>query len=1512
MAHPYDARGTNTGTLLRGVLVALVAALLLLLGAPTQEAEAQSTTPTVERVSPPEYDVSLSVGDTQKFTARATASDDDIDYWAFFVGGRALDGGVVEPTQLTEQSFPHTFSEAGVYSIRAFFLEVNREDDASIYWEVTVTNSAPTISAHAISTSPDGAFILQAGDTLSLSAVASDEDANITSASWFFDGEDTEKDDEFDNLDEAVSAFTHTYSEAGEHEISVKFSDSEMESVTHSWTIRVQEKVPVNNGPPSAASVSPTKHLSLDIGQSQTFTASATDPDNNISQVEWLIDGQVVEGTPLDLTGSTENSYPHEFSDSGYFRIEARFGDNGGLSATVLFEVSVGNWPVIDSLGCLPQSPSVGESIICQPVLSGGTPTGYVWGAAEGLESVASGSDPTFSVHFDTPGEKSIVFGVVTEIGSDDDGVTIFVTSRSVSPPIIDNLNCSPPDPGVDDMVTCTPGLSGGAVSTYEWSSPVGNPSSGSDTTFTTSWSSIGDKQVSLEACNDDGCDTSEQTITVLEAEVTSPITTTQPPGDTTGGPPTVTTTTTQPAGGTTGGTPTTTISVPPQVTALSLQTPAELRELEVGSTFGVTARATDANADIVSLRWYVSGEPSTYLNEVQFDPSSSVESTLAFRIHQADDYHIRVDFVDSESGIGTTEWSFTADDRAPKVDAITCRPYSPEVGDVVHCTPRLSGGTPVERFWLTFDPTQHSSSGEDFKVTWRTPGEKQVTLGVCNQSLHCHYYSEWIQVLPTTSPPQILSVGCDQEIVHVGENLHCSPQISGGPPVEYSWAAQYGFPSTGNGETFAPDWHTRGENTVTLKVCTSIGECDTRSQKITVGHPIPPPVIESLGCRPLTVDIDEEVECEARLAETGHEAFYDRSEDDVYYSWSLSSDNDATYEWENQDLSVRWHEGGSEKISLRVCNIEDECDNERQTITVETNRGSSLRINTLGCSTGTVNVNRDVTCNPDVSADRRVNYYWSTLTGSPSSARTRGLQTQWNSEGSRLITLKVCDGRDCVEAEHQVEVIEPVTVNRPPVATRISPGSPVTVIVGQNYTFVANATDPDGDLRSYGWQVSQRSTPATLPLNSGSSPTQTHNHVFDSPGHYLVSIAFYDSAGQSSRVVWEVTAVENPSIPLADLQGVNDSLLALQGIKRQWLACVGENPDNETLCLSELESISSARVVSADLASIFDRYEEYGFGEDFIRDVETILIVGGYAQGERRKAAILILQGALCGQACLELEVAGSESPWYLVGWLLAGFVPVVDIVTDGRDVIVSGVGCVAGLISLDGCDWVDLGVNGLGLATSFVPVGVAQVGNVPQAGLHIVKYASRVPRATAGILRACAKIPLLGKQVDKGVVWAVNRIFTENTANRTEFLGAFLGKKGSLYPWVRFDFHMGAKDHILNTHYPDGGDIEGKGLFDRSTSIDSLVSEANLVVPRFQDAAEQFPSQRLQWIVDAGEPIGKAKAGQGAGSHSTSVYTVITELDGTVVTAHPGIPKFPTKIGPKYDPTTPVPGNN
>ena len=100
---------------------------------------------------------------------------------------------------------------------------------------------------------------------------------------------------------------------------------------------------PPSNRAPSVSRVSPTSSsLTLTTGASRTFTASATDPDANITSYEWTVNGRGVgnSGTLTD-TGNVSQTFTHPFSSSGTYTVKATFTDDEGASGSVSWTVRV-------------------------------------------------------------------------------------------------------------------------------------------------------------------------------------------------------------------------------------------------------------------------------------------------------------------------------------------------------------------------------------------------------------------------------------------------------------------------------------------------------------------------------------------------------------------------------------------------------------------------------------------------------------------------------------------------------------------------------------------------------------------------------------------------------------------------------------------------------------------------------------------------------------------------------------------------------------------------------------------------------------------------------------------------------------------------------------------------------------------------------------------------------------------------------------------------------------------
>ena len=102
---------------------------------------------------------------------------------------------------------------------------------------------------------------------------------------------------------------------------------------------------PPANSPPSVMRVpaSPSS-LSLYTGNSQTFTARASDPDNDLKRYEWFVNDQSEDSGVWRIflpTGPVDKSFSHTFAAAGTYTVTATFTDDDASSASVSWTVQV-------------------------------------------------------------------------------------------------------------------------------------------------------------------------------------------------------------------------------------------------------------------------------------------------------------------------------------------------------------------------------------------------------------------------------------------------------------------------------------------------------------------------------------------------------------------------------------------------------------------------------------------------------------------------------------------------------------------------------------------------------------------------------------------------------------------------------------------------------------------------------------------------------------------------------------------------------------------------------------------------------------------------------------------------------------------------------------------------------------------------------------------------------------------------------------------------------------------
>jgi hypothetical protein len=185
----------------------------------------------------------------------------------------------------------------------------------------------------------------------------------------------------------------------------------------------------VANQPPTATIVSPAANVTVNPGQSVSFSGSGSDPDGSISAYAWTFPGgnpgSSAVATPGNVTFSTPGSYVASF----------RVTDNGGLTSPAATRtITVPDF----SLSATPSSQTVlpgGATSYTATVAAGAGFSGIVNFSASGLPSGATASFNPASVTASGSTTMSVSTSATTPPGS------YALTIRGASGPVVHTVN---------------------------------------------------------------------------------------------------------------------------------------------------------------------------------------------------------------------------------------------------------------------------------------------------------------------------------------------------------------------------------------------------------------------------------------------------------------------------------------------------------------------------------------------------------------------------------------------------------------------------------------------------------------------------------------------------------------------------------------------------------------------------------------------------------------------------------------------------------------------------------------------------------------------------------------------------------------------------------------------------------------------------------------------------------------------------------------------------------------
>ena len=202
------------------------------------------------------------------------------------------------------------------------------------------SNNAPSVSR----VSPSSPVSLYTGDRQTFQVSATDADSNMMKWKWevdkhfsLFHGHQ-EPEESFAATGSIAKSFSHTFPDDGTYTVTVTFTDTDGESGTAEWRVEVED--PPNRAP-SVSRVSPSAIDYLPTGD-VTFTASASDPDDNLKRYEWFVDGTSEDdGSWLILpTGTVTRSFNHALTTAGEYTVKVTFTDDEGLSTSVSWTIT--------------------------------------------------------------------------------------------------------------------------------------------------------------------------------------------------------------------------------------------------------------------------------------------------------------------------------------------------------------------------------------------------------------------------------------------------------------------------------------------------------------------------------------------------------------------------------------------------------------------------------------------------------------------------------------------------------------------------------------------------------------------------------------------------------------------------------------------------------------------------------------------------------------------------------------------------------------------------------------------------------------------------------------------------------------------------------------------------------------------------------------------------------------------------------------------------------------------
>ncbi len=393
----------------------------------------------------------MDVGQSKQFTATPNGGSGTYTGYQWYIGG------IGQPGQ-TAQTFNYTPTSPGSPVITATVTDTSGHTSPIQTISPLVTVN-PALIAPSATASPD---TVDQGQPSTLSIAGLSGGTTPYSYQWLWKSPGSS----YSAISGATSSTyvfsTSSFTATGNWSFMLQITDSASSPMTVNSSVTT---VTVNSAP--TVSLSPTSWV-MDVGQSKTFTATASGGSGSYSAYQWYVSG-------IGQKGATSSTFIYTPLSIGSFSITATVNDSLGVFSPMSSPASV---TVNSALSTPVVSPSswtmdVGQTKLFSVSASGGTGTlHYQWY----LDSGKVGSDSA-SYSYIASGTSHSIYCVVNDSANIPSQATSNTASVSANSALVAPVASASPgavDQGQSSSLTASAVTTGTSPYTYQWYSNFG------------------------------------------------------------------------------------------------------------------------------------------------------------------------------------------------------------------------------------------------------------------------------------------------------------------------------------------------------------------------------------------------------------------------------------------------------------------------------------------------------------------------------------------------------------------------------------------------------------------------------------------------------------------------------------------------------------------------------------------------------------------------------------------------------------------------------------------------------------------------------------------------------------------------------------------------------------------------------------------------------------------------------------------------------------------------------